>query len=101
MRKLGHSPKVPRPRNKNAQGRKQEAFKKSFPMRLMRLKEKYPTPTVELWAEDEHRIGLKPIIRKVWSPIGQRPTVEVEHRYLLMDLPITLSADRKPGRATG
>jgi transposase len=28
MRKLGYSPKVPRPRNKNADGREQEAFKK-------------------------------------------------------------------------
>ncbi len=47
----------------------------------MRLKEKYPTAKVELWAEDEHRIGLKPIMRKVWSPVGVRPVVEVEHRY--------------------
>ena len=31
--------------------------------------------------EDEHRLGLKPIIRKVWSPIGHRPMVEVHQRY--------------------
>lgn len=33
---------------------------------------------------DEHRIGLKPIIRKVWTlPTvpGQRPIAPVEHRY--------------------
>jgi len=28
---------------------------------------------------DEHRIGLKPIVRRVWSK--QRPTVRVHHRY--------------------
>ncbi|CAN5474070.1 MAG: IS630 family transposase [Actinomycetota bacterium] len=50
-------------------------------MRLMRLKEKYPTAKFELWSEDEHRLGLKPIIRKAWSLVGQRPTVEVQHRY--------------------
>jgi hypothetical protein len=50
-------------------------------MRVMRLKEKYPTAKVELWCEDEHRLGLKPIVRKVWSPVGQRPHVEVHHRY--------------------
>jgi hypothetical protein len=44
-------------------------------MRVARLKEAYPTAKVELWASDEHRLGLKPIIRKVWSPIGERPTV--------------------------
>jgi transposase len=50
-------------------------------MRVLRLKEKYPTAKVELWCEDEHRLGLKPIIRKVWSPIGERPLVEVHQRY--------------------
>ena len=50
-------------------------------MRVARLKEAYPTSKVELWAQDEHRVGLKPILRKVWSPKGERPTVEVHHRY--------------------
>ena len=50
-------------------------------MRVARLKETYPTAKVELWCEDEHRLGLKPIIRKVWSPIGQRPLVKVHQRY--------------------
>ena len=26
-------------------------------------------------------MGLKPIIRKVWAPIGERPIAVVEHRY--------------------
>jgi transposase len=34
-----------------------------------------------LWCEDEARLGLKPIIRKVWSPVGERPLVEVHQRY--------------------
>jgi transposase len=50
-------------------------------MRVARLKETYPTAKVELWCEDEHRLGLKPIIRKVWSPIGERPLVKVHQRY--------------------
>jgi hypothetical protein len=50
-------------------------------MRVARLKEAYPTANLELWCEDEHRLGLKPIIRKVWSPIGQRPMVKVHQRY--------------------
>src|SRR3954465_4122757 len=31
-----------------------------------------PSRNVEVWATDEHRIGLKPIIRRVWAPKGQR-----------------------------
>jgi hypothetical protein len=30
---------------------------------------------------DEHRIGLKPIIKKVWSKIWIRPIALVQHRY--------------------
>ena len=40
-----------------------------------------PEATVELWAFDEHRIGLKPILRRVWVFDGKRPTVGVQHRY--------------------
>ncbi|MEO0488329.1 MAG: IS630 family transposase, partial [Cyanobacteria bacterium J06659_2] len=35
----------------------------------------------EVWSFDEHRLGLKPIIRKVWAPVGQRPIAPVEPRY--------------------
>lgn len=41
----------------------------------------YPQAQVELWATDEHRIGLKPILHKIWCFDGQRPIVPVEHRY--------------------
>ena len=36
---------------------------------------------MEVWATDEHRIGLKPIIRRVWAPKGQRPIALGHHRY--------------------
>jgi hypothetical protein len=50
-------------------------------MRVLRLKERYPTAKVELWCEDEHRLGLKPVVRKAWSPVGERPRVRVHQRY--------------------
>ena len=50
-------------------------------MRVARLKEAYPASKVELWAQDEHRLGLEPILRKVWSLKGERPTVKVHQRY--------------------
>ena len=36
---------------------------------------------IEVWATDEHRIGLKPIIRRVWAPKGERPIALGHHRY--------------------
>jgi len=40
-----------------------------------------PHAQVELWATDEHRIGLKPLLRRIWAPIGQRPIATVQHRF--------------------
>jgi hypothetical protein len=36
---------------------------------------------VELWAMDEHRVGLIPILRRVWAPRGKRPRAVVRPRY--------------------
>ena len=34
-----------------------------------------------MWAQDEHRLGLKPILRRVWTRRGERPRAPVHHRY--------------------
>ena len=36
---------------------------------------------IEVFATDEHRIGLKPILRRVWAPRGTRPVARVHHRF--------------------
>ena len=41
----------------------------------------FPSHQIEVWSFDEHRVGLKPIICKVWVPIGERPSAVVCHRY--------------------
>jgi hypothetical protein len=40
---------------------------------LEKLEEAHPEAEVQLWAEDEARLGLKPLIRRVWAPVGERP----------------------------
>lgn len=35
---------------------------------------------MSLWAEDEHRRGLLPVVRRVWAPHGERPTAWVDRR---------------------
>ena len=47
----------------------------------MRARAAHPGAPVEVRAEDEHRLGLKPIRRRVWAPIGARPTALGHHRY--------------------
>lgn len=36
---------------------------------------------VQVWANDEHRIGLKPVLGRVWCKRGHRPVAPVQHRY--------------------
>lgn len=41
----------------------------------------HPQAAIALWAQDEHRLGLLPVVRRVWAPKGQRPTARVERHY--------------------
>ena len=41
----------------------------------------FPHAQIELWATYEHRIGLKPLLRRIWAPIGHRPIATVQHRF--------------------
>jgi hypothetical protein len=41
----------------------------------------YPEAGVTLWAQDEHRLGLLPVLRRVWAPKGQRPLARVARHY--------------------
>jgi transposase len=45
------------------------------------VKQAHPDAALALWAEDEHRLGLLPVVRRVWAPKGQRPIAAVERHY--------------------
>jgi hypothetical protein len=48
------------------------------------LRRQHPEKSVELWAEDEARLGLKPVTRRVWAIIGHRPVASgrMKHQWL-------------------
>jgi transposase len=46
---------------------------KNLRRRVRRLRRANPGKAVEVWAEDEARLGLKPITRRVWWLRGRRP----------------------------
>ena len=48
---------------------------------MKQLREKYPKDKVELWTEDEHRIGLKPIYRKIWVSWFDVATASIKWKY--------------------
>lgn len=41
----------------------------------------HPTADVEVWAQDEARLGLVPIMRRVWAERGKRPLARGRRRY--------------------
>lgn len=81
LKKCGYSWQKPRPKHKKGDQKEQEEFKEKLPLKVKELSEKYPLAQIEVWFFDEHRIGLKPILRKVWALVGTRPIAVVQHRY--------------------
>ncbi len=81
LKKFKYSWQSPRPSHKKGDKLEQEIFKANLPSKVQQLSEKYPIAEVDLWFFDEHRIGLKPIIRKVWAKVGERPIAVVKHSY--------------------
>lgn len=80
--RLGYSLQTPRPRHKAAATPdEQQAFKKKLEDRVDVLKSQHPEKPVEIWSEDETRIGLLPIQRRVWAKKGERPIAPVCPAY--------------------
>ena len=48
---------------------------------MAELQATHPEAACELWALDEHRLGLKPVLRRVWTRRGERLRTPVHHRY--------------------
>src|SRR5919202_1804595 len=62
-------------------GRRAGGVRKRLDVAVEQAKAEHPDRPVEVWAEDEHRLGLKPIRRKVWTPKGERPIALGHHRF--------------------
>ena len=80
LQRLRHSQQVSRPQHALADSEEQETLKR-IRLLLQAVATAFLHAQVELWATDEHRIGLKPLLRRIWAPIGQRPIATVQHRF--------------------
>src|SRR4051795_267734 len=66
--------------------RQRSKLLKKLPEEVEKLHQAYPEASIELWSQDEHRIGLKPILRRVWARKGTRVRAVVRPRYQWMYL---------------
>jgi transposase len=69
--------RVPRPQHQEADPQEQEAWKKKLAQEVERVQSEHPDADVEVWCEDEHRIGLQPMSRRVWVEEGEQPVAVV------------------------
>ena len=56
-------------------------MEKKISQTVEEVKKDYPEARVEAWAEDEHRIGLKPINRIIWVQKGETPLAAVNWKF--------------------
>jgi len=71
----------PRPEHESADFTEQQEWKKKLATVVEQVQKDYPDADVELWAMDEHRLGLKPVLRDVWVPQGEQPIAQVNWRF--------------------
>jgi DDE superfamily endonuclease/Winged helix-turn helix len=91
LRGLAMRPLVPRPHHQETTWEEQEAWKKKLASQTKRIQRKHPDANVEVWTMDEqtledsltlrYRLGLKPVLRTVWTPSGEQPIAPVNWRY--------------------
>ncbi|NET61459.1 MAG: IS630 family transposase [Symploca sp. SIO2E6] len=81
LKKSNYSWQKPRPKHRKGDPIEQQTFQDNLPLKVQDLQAQFPNHQIEVWFFDEHRVGLKPIISKVWAPVGERPVAVVQHRY--------------------
>jgi transposase len=82
LRKLKLTRLQPRPYHPKKNAAAQEAFKKNFSAVLKEalLGTTAATP-VEIWFQDEARVGQKGSLSYVWGPVGSRPAMVRDNRH--------------------
>ncbi|WP_143268071.1 IS630 family transposase [Azospirillum agricola] len=73
---------TPRPIHPKTDAAAQEAFKKNFADRLAAIGKEHPEAgAVEVWFQDEARIGQKGTLTRRWASRGSRPRAVRDHRF--------------------
>jgi hypothetical protein len=57
-------------------------MEKKLPDLIQQIRDSHPQVTTwKLWTMDEHRMGLQPMVRRMWIRQGKRPIITVHPRY--------------------
>ncbi|MFT4628393.1 MAG: transposase [Myxococcota bacterium] len=82
MKKLGKSFRQPRPTNADADEEEQDRFiHEELPAQIEALQQAHPEAELHVYAQDEHRVGLKPVLRRAWLDKGGSEPIPTRHGY--------------------
>jgi transposase len=82
LARLGYRKLSVRPRHPQADEEAQETFKKTSPRQLRRKSPSAPkSKPIEIWFQDEARIGQQGTLTRVWAKRGTRPRAPHDQRY--------------------
>ncbi|WP_366511461.1 winged helix-turn-helix domain-containing protein, partial [Moorena sp. SIO4A1] len=63
LKKLRFSWQSPRPKHRKGNKIDQDEFIKNLPIKVKKIEQAHPNSEIKIWFFDEHRVGLKPILR--------------------------------------
>ena len=73
LKQLDWSLKLPRPSHQQSDSQEQQQWKKKLNEEVEKVQKEHPDADVSVWSQDEHRIGLQPVMRRIWVEWGQQP----------------------------
>jgi hypothetical protein len=56
-------------------------LEKKLAAQVAQVQTTYPKAEIQLWCEDEHRLGLKPLLRRIYVHEGESPIANVNWRF--------------------
>lgn len=59
-----------------------DAFKDNFPDELKKISDEYPDKHIEVWWQDESRVGQQGSLSRVWATKGTRPRVIRQKQFI-------------------
>jgi putative transposase len=73
LHRLGFSSLMPRPQHKDADEDLQAIFREVVADQIQAIREAHPDEQVQVWFEDEARLGQQGTLARVWARRGSRP----------------------------
>jgi hypothetical protein len=81
LQQMNFRQRVPRAQHDDGDTLAAASMEKKLDLEDARRKAEYPEAEIGVWAMDEHRLGLRPVQRRVWAQQGEQSIAAVKWRF--------------------